>query len=357
MTRREKPMTPQAALFSGLETSVREGAKALRISHPTFSRYLRGYAVSSRPHFDAEFTAYVEQHRATNTSHEHNKEELPMLTQHPMPEDALKHWGMNRDPFGLELLSGDDIVDLKELTKAERKILRAIEKQEWCIITGEVGSGKTTLMRRLKEKLSTRPDVRLVLPRLFEPQKLSASHICSALIDDLGLEAGSSIRASVERTARLVGETLQSYKAEGLNLAIIIDEAHLLQSDALKALKRIYDVKTQSHQNTLGIVLIGQPFLARRLRGDITLSEVTQRVDLFELHSLNGSSKLYLQKKLERAGLGTDPFTDGAVKLIAARAHTPLAFNNLVAAALIAGWEVGAEQISVEIIKSVYGGR
>lgn len=363
------PRTPQYLLYLDLSAidgqSLRDVAQKLGVSHPTFRRYLDGKEVPSRPNFDAEFADYCYAKRQLRAQAALNlepgtlnaKEDLPMLTQQPMPNEALAHWGMTRDPFTLELLDSADIADLKELNKAEKKILRAIEKQEWAIITGEVGAGKTTLMRRLHERLATRHDVRLCQPRLFEPQKLSAGHICSALIDDLGLEAPNYVRASVERTARLIGETLQSYKAEGLKLAIIIDEAHLLSSDALKALKRIYDVKAE-HQNTLGIILVGQPGLARRLRGDVTLSEVTQRVDLFELNSLNGSSKLYLRHKLDRAGVGDkELFTDGAVKLMAERAHTPLAFNNLAAAALTMGWQVGADQVSVEIVKSVYGGR
>lgn len=278
-----------------------------------------------------------------------------MLTQQPLGDDVLKHWGLQRDPFAHELDSLEDIIEMPEMRKAERQIMRAIDRAGWCAVTGQVGSGKTVLLQKIEARLAARRDVALVKPQAFEKQYLGARHICTAILEDLNIPYSAG--GGLESLARRVGEALRGSLRDNRRVVLLIDEAHLLRIDALLALKRIYEVQ-DGFRKTLAIILLGQQWLARNLKGNLQLAEAAQRIDLYEIESLNGSTSLYLKHKLARAGADSkEIFAASAIKEITARADTPLALNNLAAAALMAGWDLGEEVITGETIRSVYGGK
>ena len=288
-----------------------------------------------------------------------------MLTQQPLGDDVLKHWGLQRDPFAHELAAPEDIIDMPELRKAERQIMRAIDRAGWCAVTGQVGSGKTVLLQKIEARLATRRDIALVKPQAFEKQYLGARHICTAILEDLNIPYSAG--GGLESLARRVGEALRGSLRDNRRVVLLIDEAHLLRIDALLALKRIYEVQ-DGFRKTLAIILLGQQWLARNLKGNLQLAEAAQRIDLYEIESLNGSTSLYLKHKLARAGADStsagstsagrkEIFAASAIKEITARADTPLALNNLAAAALMAGWDLGEDTITGDTIRSVYGGK
>lgn len=285
------------------------------------------------------------------------KGEKKMLTKIALSEEHLAHYGMKRDPFTHEMESEEDIIELKALREAERKMLVAIDKSGWCAITGDVGSGKTTLIKKVKTRLAKRKDVVIVEPRTLEKQYLGAGHLCLSILRDLGTDSVSS-KYDLESKARLVAESLVESCRDGRKVVILIDEAHLLRNDALLALKRLYEFEV-GFRKTLSIVLVGQSPLARRLKSDFSLKEVSQRVDLYEIDGLNGQVGAYIAQKLERAGLNgasAEVFEKAAVKAFMERnADTPLAVNNLAAAALIAAWDLGERKVSAEIVRSIPG--
>lgn len=275
-----------------------------------------------------------------------------VLTKISLSEEVLEHFGLKRDPFTNEMEDDSDIVDTKESAKAERKIKTAIEKNGWCAVTGPVGSGKSTLIKKVKAWVIKRRDILIVEPRTLEKQFLGASHVCDALIEDLGGHVSAGQR-TLEYKARMVARILEQSSRDGKKVVVLIDEAHLLRDDALLALKRIYEFEL-GFKKLLAIVLVGQHHLARRLRNNFALAEVGQRVDLFELGSLNGATGSYLRHKLERAGAkDAEIFDSSALKVIARKADTPLSVNNLAAMALITAVDMGERKINGEIVEAV----
>ena len=275
-----------------------------------------------------------------------------VLTKISLSEEVLEHFGLKRDPFTNEMDDDGDIVDTKESAKAERKIKTAIEKNGWCAVTGPVGSGKSTLIKKVKAWIVKRRDILVVEPRTLEKQFLGASHVCDALIEDLGGHVSSGQR-TLEYKARMVARILEQSSRDGKKVVVLIDEAHLLRDEALLALKRIYEFEL-GFKKLLAIVLVGQHHLARRLKNNFALAEVGQRVDLYELGSLNGAIGNYLRHKLERAGAkDADIFEASALKAIARKADTPLAVNNLAAMAMITALDMGEKKISGEIVDAV----
>lgn len=276
-----------------------------------------------------------------------------MLTKISLGEEGLNYWTLNFEPFTNEIRDQDDILVTKENTKAKKKLMNAVEKCGWTAITGPVGSGKTTMINDFETALAKRPDVAMVRPRIIEKQFLGAGHICDAILEDLGGQTVSGQR-TLEYRARLVGRVLEEAFREGRKVVVIIDEAHLLKPDALLALKRIYEIEVD-FRKTLSIILIGQQSLARQLKTNFTLAEVSQRVDLHELGGLNGALGSYVRHKLERAGAGTrEIFEPSAIKAMAKKADTPLSVNNLAAAALITAQDVGEKTVTAQIIESIH---
>jgi type II secretory pathway predicted ATPase ExeA len=159
---------------------------------------------------------------------------------------------------------------------------------------------------------------------------------------------------TLEYRARLVGRTLEEAYKDNRRVVVLIDEAHLLRPDALLALKRLYEFEI-GFKKLLSIILIGQDGLARQLRTNFNLTEVSQRVDLYEIGSLNGSLGAYVRHKLERAGAGRDIFDNSAFKAIGERHDTPLLVNNIAAAALVAAHDLGEKHVTGDIVRSIQG--
>ncbi|MBI4528189.1 MAG: AAA family ATPase [Deltaproteobacteria bacterium] len=275
-----------------------------------------------------------------------------MITKVSLSEEDLVYWGLKRDPFTNEMESADDIFDTKEMGRAEKKIMSAVEKNGWIAVCGPVGSGKSTLLKRIESKLRKRSDVVLVKPRTIEKQFLGASHICDSILADLGAVVSRS--GTLEHKARHVGRILEEAYRDGRKVCILIDEAHLLRPDALLALKRIYEFEI-GFKKLLSIVLVGQEGLARQLESNFELAEVSQRVDLYKLGSLNGSIGSYLRFKLDRAGCAKEVFEPSAVKAIGERADTVLSINNLAGAALICAHDISEKAVTAEVIKAIRG--
>lgn len=278
-----------------------------------------------------------------------------MLTKITLPEEVLEYFHLARDPFSNEMEGQDDILDTKELGRAEKKILNAVDKGGWIAVTGPVGSGKSTLLKKIKAKLARRRDVAIVEPRTLEKQFLGASHVCDSILQDLGTASVLTHR-TLEHKARLVGRTLEEAYKDNRRVIVLIDEAHLLRPDALLALKRIYEFEI-GFKKLLSIILIGQESLARQLRTNFQLTEVSQRVDLYEIGSLNGSLGAYVQHKLDRAGgAGRELFDRSAYKEIGKHWDTPLMVNNVAAAALLRAKDLGEKVVNGEIVGLVQGG-
>jgi len=275
-----------------------------------------------------------------------------MITKISLSDEVLEHYGLDRDPFTNEMESADDIFDTKEMGRAEKKIMVAVDKSGWVAVTGAVGSGKSTLIKRVEARLAKRKEVVLVKPRTIEKQFLGASHVCDSILQDLGLTG--SVNGTLEHKARRVGRALEESYREGRKVVILIDEAHLLRADALLALKRIYEFEI-GFKKLLSIILVGQRRLANALKTNYELEEVSQRVDLYELGSLNGALGAYLEHKLARAGLSANKeiFDRGALKAMQERADTPLALNNVAAAAMIAAWDLSEKHVTADIIKGL----
>ncbi|MEZ5454556.1 MAG: AAA family ATPase [Lysobacteraceae bacterium] len=200
-------------------------------------------------------------------------------------------------------------------------------------LTGEVGTGKTTLCRLLLEQLPENTRVALILnPRL------SPVELLEAIGEELHLDldgARGSLKALVDR----LNSFLLSAYAQGLRVVLIIDEAQNLSFDALEQVRLLTNLETAT-QKLLQIILLGQPELRDMLARE-DLRQLAQRITArFHLTPLSeAETEAYLRHRLAVAGAARFPFTRLAVRRIHHHAQgVPRLINVIADRALMAGY-------------------
>ena len=278
-----------------------------------------------------------------------------MITAKVLDQDALDSWGLTRQPFARPA-SAEEVLTIRSREKAEKRILQAVDTGGWLALIGEIGAGKTTVVRRVRDKLERRGGVIVASPPAMAVPRITAHGLVYTLSKNLVPE--SPVPSSLLAAATALGQQLTAARGGGLQVVILIDEAHHLRNDGLLALKRLHEID-DVFARLLAIVLVGQPSLARRLRTDLTLLEVGQRADLYELPDLGREVHTYLTERMRRAGVEREVFDAGARTAIMQRCATPLAIDCLAALALQTLSDYSEEGVreklvTKEVIASVY---
>ena len=201
-------------------------------------------------------------------------------------------------------------------------------------LTGEVGTGKTTLSRLLLEQLPDDTRVALVLNPRQDPLELLQT-IC----EELGVAVAAGSRVSSKALVDALNAYLLRAHADGLRVVLIIDEAQDLSVEALEQVRLLTNLETDTHK-LLQIVLLGQPEL-RALLARPDLRQLAQRITArFHLTPLDAHETAdYLRHRYRVAGGTRFPFDKGAVQRIHARAGgVPRLVNVVAERALLAGY-------------------
>ena len=178
-------------------------------------------------------------------------------------------------------------------------------------LTGEVGTGKTTLVRSLLARQLPDVDVALILnPRVTVDEFLLT--IC----EELGVPVEASARDSIKQLMDLLTARLLSANTAGRRVAVLIDEAHLLERDVLEQVRLLTNLETPTRK-LLQIILIGQPELRDLLARD-DLRQVDQRITgRYHLAPLDvDEAAAYVRHRLRVAGARTEIFTPRALRTL-----------------------------------------
>ncbi len=212
-------------------------------------------------------------------------------------------------------------------------------------LTGEVGTGKTTLCRLLLEQLP--PNVRIAL--VLNP-KQTPLELLETIADELQIELPGK-RRSIKMLVDALNTHLLSAYAQGLRVVLVIDEAQELSRDALEQVRLLTNLETTT-QKLLQIVLLGQPELRDALSRP-ALRQLAQRITArFHLTPLAAlESDAYLRHRLGVAGAQGFPFDDGAVKRLHALAGgVPRLLNVLADRSLLAGYVHGKARVDSALV-------
>ena len=219
------------------------------------------------------------------------------------------------------------------------------ERGGFILVTGEVGTGKTTLARHFLAKLG--PDTRTAV--VLYPA-LTAAELLSGILQDLHVTpGGDSLKALVDA---LHGFLLES-RAAGRDVVLLIDEAQDLTPEVLEQVRLLSNLETDT-EKLIQIILIGQSEL-RALLARHDLRQLAQRVTArYHLTALDlANTAEYVRHRLNVAGgEGKVTFTSTALRLVHGRSGgVPRLVNLVCDRALLAGYVQGSRTITAEMVE------
>lgn len=260
----------------------------------------------------------------------------------------LNHFGLREAPFGITPDTAFTYCT-RSHQAALNTLLVALEGGEGFIkITGEVGTGKTLLCRRLLASLDPARYLSAYLPNpLLDPQAL-----LSAVAEELGVEATPQM--SGHALLKALNSHLMQVAAEGRSVVLCLDEAQALPRESLEALRLLSNLESEKRK-LLHLVLFGQPELDARLARP-ELRQLRQRIAFS--HTLKGLEQdelaQYIVHRLRVAGYAGDSlFSPCALgRLHRASGGVPRRVNMLAHKAMLLAYGQGGNEVLVRHVRA-----
>ncbi len=176
-------------------------------------------------------------------------------------------------------------------------------------LTGEVGTGKTTVVRSLLERMPGHADVAVIL----NPQ-LTPLQFVLTICEELGIFVRDDDTGSIKDLVDILNKRLLEAHAKGRRVVVIVDEAQNLTPETLEQVRLLTNLETASHK-LLQIILIGQPEL-RDVLARVELRQLAQRITgRYHLAPLSKTeTAAYIRHRLKVAGTNNEIFTPAALR-------------------------------------------
>ena len=258
----------------------------------------------------------------------------------------LKHFGLTELPFGITPdTSFTYLVQYHQ--EALNTLLLALNEGEGFVkITGEVGTGKTLLCRRLLQSL----DDGWISAYLPNPN-FDANTLFLALAEELGIKGAAGL--DQYHLIRQINHALLGHARAKKRVVVCIDEAQAIPLETLEALRLLSNLETEKRK-LLQIVLFGQPELDEKLRRP----EVRQLLQRIAFHYRLGCLKKseighYVAHRLRVAGyLGEGLFSPAALRALhRASGGTPRLINILAHKSLLSVFGEGRQMVKVRHVR------
>ncbi len=216
------------------------------------------------------------------------------------------------------------------------------------LLTGEVGTGKTTINRCLLEQLPENVDIAMILNPALDSRDLLAS-VCDELKLDIA-DAQPGLKALTDALHQFL---LDNHR-RGRKTVLMIDEAQHLSFDVLEQIRLLTNLET-SEEKLLHIILIGQPELAAKLARP-ELRQLNQRITArFDLKPLDPSETgAYIRHRLHVAGLapGQELFSPALIRAIHNTSHgVPRLINLLCERMLLGAYGQGVTRLDRALLR------
>ncbi|SDI19376.1 ExeA family protein [Propionivibrio dicarboxylicus] len=258
----------------------------------------------------------------------------------------LKHFGLSELPFRITPDTSFVFAN-RQHQEALNTLLMALQEGEGFIkITGEVGSGKTLLCRRLLQSLGNEWSTAYLPNPSLDPDTLFL-----AIAEELGVK--DAVGLDHFHLVRRINRALLDVARAKKRVVVCIDEVQAMPLPTLEALRLLSNLETEKRK-LVQIVLFGQPELDERLRRP----EIRQLLQRITFHCrLQGVEKLeignYVEHRLRVGGYRGDAlFTPGALRaLFRASSGMPRLINILAHKAMLSAFGEGVGRIDVKHIR------
>ena len=258
----------------------------------------------------------------------------------------LKFFGLNESPFSIP-----PDPQYLYLSHSHQEALAHLqyglaEGGGFVQLTGEVGTGKTTLIRALGEKLPEHVDVALILFPV-----LTVAEFVAAICDELRIPH-SGVKASIKVLIDALNSHLLQSHAKGRRTVLIIDEAQNLSREVLEQVRLLTNLETTKHK-LLQIILIGQPELANLLSQQ-DLRQLAQRVTArYRLTALTREEACdYITHRCRVAGAKNVLFTNMAMHQIHSLSRgIPRLINVICDRALLGAYGRGMTTVDIGMVR------
>jgi general secretion pathway protein A len=258
---------------------------------------------------------------------------------------------LTRNPFDLTP-DPTCFVPTKRHNEALAALYYGIRRHKgFVVLTGEVGTGKTLLLRCLLRLLKESKDIAYAY--LFNG-RLSPTEFLQYILSDFGLPTSGRNKSDLLFE---LGQFLVSRGARKMTTVLIVDEAHHLSADILEEVRLLSNLETDDDK-LLQIVLVGQPELDEKL-DSVGLRQLKQRIAVrTHLGSLDaGEAERYIQRRLQIAGVNSsqDPlFCAQTIAAVYRHSHgLPRLINTICDNALITAYARRLPRVTPEVIGDV----
>ena len=260
----------------------------------------------------------------------------------------LSHFGLSELPFGLTP-DTQFVFSHHDHQSALNTVLVALDGGEGFIkVTGEVGTGKTLLCRRVLRGLDGKKYSTAYVPN----PNLDARTFYLAVAEELKLKVSSGV--DDYHLLKQINKGLLDTAVGGRSVVLLIDEAQAMPLPTMEAVRLLSNLETEKRK-LLQIVLFGQPELDQRLRQP----EIRQLLQRICFHARLGGLKrteveLYLAHRLRVAGYRGDPLFSGraAAAVHVSSRGTPRLINVIAHKALLSAYGEGEPRVAVRHVKA-----
>lgn len=275
---------------------------------------------------------------------------------------TMKHFKLSRNPFTNDINNLRDVYLSEDHRFLREMMLSAAKFTGFVAVVGGVGSGKSAIRKSVAEALIAE-GVKVVFPVIVDKARITPPSLIDAIVMDISDETPKN---SLEQKTRQAVRLLKNRTENGMKQVLMIEEAHLIDKRAIKALKQIHELES-GFEKLMGIVLIGQPELLKTLDeiSNADIREVIRRITTAEIEGLGDAVRPYLEFKLKRVNkklgdiVSGDDVFDAINKRLerisdrkAVNRSYPLSVNNLVARAMNAAARMGEEKVTADLVLS-----